>query len=622
MFEQEYRRANDRIHPRKDLLKEMEAKWAAEAEQPAAEERGRIVAFPTWARYLSAAAGILLCVGVGMGSVLLFTRSGGRKYAAEAPMMAAEMAVDQEEAKILTEAADAAVYETKTTGEVKAESKPAAAYEPAGGMHPAADEAEVEDAVRYGSSFKGAVPTETGFSLSALQEAEAPTEADGSLMAGAVQDAEVHEARFAAVPKVAESPYPAGEILVRDDLMALFMPTAQQIQVIQYANKRVTKVFSLTLRQQDAQVKQIFWMGSQLLALRERQGVTELIRFDVTDWKSPRHLSDLSQSGTFLGAGEMNGLVYILSLYRAEEQEPLPWVNGARMDYENVLLDSARPADTFTVITVYDPEGGDEPVAQTALLTAARGAVIEGERLLLWAGEGETDLYVLCRDGTGLSLTSQGKQPGTVLDAGAAGESFLLLTAKEEGAALLLLDERLNGEGTAAVDGVMGVRFARVYEDGAMVLTDDAAHWITLAGDSALEATGDGFVWLTPDRGLILSAEGQIQLVALRGRELEALGTARVSDGLAALVEDPTRLAYDPAANRLVFPAGQKVYLYEVSEAGELTLRSTPLTFYDHSDAEQRELRCLLIEDRALVFYKGGVHLCKSDLERILTTKY
>ena len=71
MFEQEYKRANDRIHPRKDLLKEMEKKWAAEQAQPVEEERGKVVAFPLWARYLGVAAGILLCVGVGMGSVLL-----------------------------------------------------------------------------------------------------------------------------------------------------------------------------------------------------------------------------------------------------------------------------------------------------------------------------------------------------------------------------------------------------------------------------------------------------------------------------------------------------------------------------------------------------------------------
>ena len=69
MFEQQYKRANDRIHPRKDLLKEMQAKWAEEEARQAEEER-KVVAFPTWAKYVSVAAGVLLCVGLGMGSML------------------------------------------------------------------------------------------------------------------------------------------------------------------------------------------------------------------------------------------------------------------------------------------------------------------------------------------------------------------------------------------------------------------------------------------------------------------------------------------------------------------------------------------------------------------------
>ena len=59
MFEQQYKRANDRIHPRKDLLKDMEAKWAAE-EARRAEEEAKVVTFPAWAKYASMAAGVLL----------------------------------------------------------------------------------------------------------------------------------------------------------------------------------------------------------------------------------------------------------------------------------------------------------------------------------------------------------------------------------------------------------------------------------------------------------------------------------------------------------------------------------------------------------------------------------
>ena len=64
-FEKEYTQSNDRIHPRQELLQELEAKWAAEQARQAEQ---KVRAFPTWARFVAAAAGILLCVGVGMGS--------------------------------------------------------------------------------------------------------------------------------------------------------------------------------------------------------------------------------------------------------------------------------------------------------------------------------------------------------------------------------------------------------------------------------------------------------------------------------------------------------------------------------------------------------------------------
>ena len=72
-FEKEYTETNDRIHPRQELLQELEAKWASQEAQEVAEVQ-KVVTFPAWARALSVAAGILLCIGVGMGSVMIFSR--------------------------------------------------------------------------------------------------------------------------------------------------------------------------------------------------------------------------------------------------------------------------------------------------------------------------------------------------------------------------------------------------------------------------------------------------------------------------------------------------------------------------------------------------------------------
>ena len=600
MFEQEYKRANDRIHPRKDLLKEMEKKWAAEQAQPVEEERGKIVAFPLWARYLGVAAGILLCVGVGMGSVLLYSRSKGvQPMAADAAapqMMVAEGAVEMEEAKIVTQTTmDMAAPEAAE--EPKAMLSAAAA--PVQGMHPAADEAEVEDAVRCGGEDRG----ETEAEINA--EAAAPQ----MKAAGNRQAEEANETR-----------YPVGESIRRDDLTAVFLPTMEQIHVVKYANRKVSNVFSLNLREKGAQLQKAFWVGSEMMAVREKNGETQLMRFDVGDWSAPRHLRNLTQSGDFLGAWEMGGRIYTLSLYKATEEEPLPWVDGARMDFDRVLLDSQRPGDVFTVITVYDPQAGDGFAARTALLTGARGALVDLDRLLLWAGEGETELYVLSAED--LTLETQGTRSGTVLDAGLVGENYDLLLQQGADVALLTLDRELNEQGSVTAAAAGDARFAAVYEGGALVLTAEALHWVSDDGDAAIEIAGDGFTWLAPDRGLVMTADGKLQVVDIVGHEPVARGSVQIKDGLGLLIEDPSRLAFDLEAGRLVFPAGQKVYQYLVSEAGELTQRGTPASFGDHSETEQRELRVQLEGDRILVFYKAGVVVYNLNLERQITNKY
>ncbi len=600
MFEQQYKRANDRIHPRKDLLKEMEAKWAAEEARQAEEER-KVVAFPTWARYASMAAGVLLCVGLGMGSVLLYSRSRGTQNKAasaqaEAPMMMAESRMEaKEEAKIVTATtADMAVNETEVGGAAPQAMLAAAAYEPPKGMHRAADEAEVEDALRYGFVDR--------------PEAEE----------NAVTEAAVPQVKAAG--KAAETQYPAGQILARDDLMTVFLPTSDQVRVLQYANRRVTTVFSLGLRDKSAKVMQLFWMGSEMLAVREHNGDTELMRFEVNDWKAPKHLVNLSQSGTYLGAGELNGRVYILSRYEATDQEPRPWVNGERLDFDDVLLDADKPGDVYTVLTVYDPVQSDF-IAQAAVLRQAQGAAAQGDTLYLWAGEEETDLYAFALTEDGLTLEAEKTVPGSVAAGEAAGEGLALLLAGPEEAIFLTLDGALMETGSAAAKAE-NLRGGQVFEDGAAFLTEGELHWLTPAGDQTLEVTGDGLRRLSEDRLLAFSADGKLQLVSIGEDGLKALGAADTRNSLALLVEDPSRMDYDPAGGRLAVPAGQMVYPYRINEAGELGLWGTPLTFSDHNETDQREIRCRMTADGVLVFYKTGVHVCNQLLERLITTRY
>lgn len=606
MFEQEYSRANDRIHPRKELLQELEAKWAAEEAQQA---QASVRAFPGWLKIATVAAGIVLCVGLGMGSMVLLSRGRGmenKTASAQAPM-AAENAVITEEAAILLEtdgvpeseadlAVDADMFmsmgasamENRDAGAPASTSllapTAAATLPPPEGMHPAQSEAEVENAVH---------PTETAGSLAKNKTAQA-----------------------------AGTAYGPGRLILRDDLMMVYQPTAEQVHVVRYADKKLTNVFALNLREKGMEVRDIFWLGSEFLAVREQAGEVELMRFDVSDWNSPKHLMDLTQSGALLGAWTMGDRLYILSRYAAAGEEPLPWVNGTRLDFDRVLLDADRPCDTFTVLTVYEPELWDGFAAQIALLAPIQGAVDGGDgRLLLWTEGPETDLYVLSLGDHELALTAESQVTGTVLDAGARGEGFSLLLQDGEEISLAVLDAELAETArTAAQTGP--VRWAEVYEDGAVLLTETDMHFLAQAGDLSLAVTGDAFCWLTPDRGLLLSADGHLQAVSLLGTGLEALGTAEIRESLGSLLDDPDRLAYDMGTGRLLIPAGQKVCQFILDAQGSLTAQGTPLAFYDHDETDQRELRCFLTDDRAIVFYKGGVALYSDRLARLSAVRY
>ena len=616
MFEQEYKRANDRIHPRKDLLKELEKQWAAEAEQPPEEEPDKVVRFPGWIRYAGMAAGILLCVGVGMGSVMLLTRDRGdtmRSAKAEAPM-AMDTAMEGE--AVLYAAAPQAEEKTNTTAFGML--MEAAAQEPPQGMHPAADEGEVLAALQGGAADGDMGNRAEPKGEAAIEDAAAATEPPLSTAAPT-------PAAKAAAATVQEA-YGAGALMQRDDLVAVYMPTAERVQVYQHEAKKMTAVFALTLRERDARVKQVFWMGNEFLAVREREGDTELLHFDVADWSTPKHLRDLTQSGAFLGAGEVNGQLAVLSLYRAEEEEPLPRVDGTQMDFAHVLLDSERPGDVYTVLTIYDP-GQDAFVAQTALLEACCGAAFAEDGLLLWTAGEEPALYRFAWGAEGLHLAAEATAQGSVLSAGITSVGFELLTQAGASATVTIYDETL-GEMAASTHEAGAVRRAEIYEDGVVYLTSDALCQERASGDGAsftfrsLPLAGDAFRRLSKDRLLVISASGELRLVALDREELEVLGTIEVKDDLALLAEDPSRLDYEPDTGRLAFPAGQKVYQFRVAEAEDFPAHGVSLNFADHREAEQRELRCLLMSEETLIFTKDGVVLCNANLVRQRTVKY
>ena len=318
--------------------------------------------------------------------------------------------------------------------------------------------------------------------------------------------------------------------------------------------------------------------------------------------------------------GEMDGRLCVLSLYRATEEEPLPWVDGERMDYDRVLLDDERPGDTFTVITVYDP-AQDGLAAQTALLAQGDGVAFGPDDLLVWAEGEDTALYSFAWGPEGLHLAAETIREETVVSATARQEGYDLLLQAGEKVALLTLDTALQEQARTA--GPTGsVVCGQVFEDEAVYLTADALHVMTAAKTRALPLVGDGFRRLSADRLLVISAAGQLQLVALDRDALEVVSVMEVKEDLSLLVEDPTCLDYDPDTGRLVFPAEQKAYQFRIDEGSGAAPRGSSMSFTDHKAAEQRELRCLLLPERALIFTKDGIVICNENFVRQRTEKY
>ena len=210
---------------------------------------------------------------------------------------------------------------------------------------------------------------------------------------------------------------------------------------------------------------------------------------------------------------------------------------------------------------------------------------------------------------------------GRVAAVAPAKEGLELLLENGGGLELLLaVDESLAEGASAAAAPETALKDFALGQGSAAFLTEDSLHVLTAAGDRTLAILGDRLAWLTEDRLLVISAEGRLQVIATDG-ELREQWTIPVREDLSLLLEEPDRAAFDPATGRLVFPAGPRMFQYTLVE-GQPNPRGVTQDFRDHSALEQRELRCLLLEDRAVIFYKAGAMLCNERFERMNTRKY
>ena len=294
-------------------------------------------------------------------------------------------------------------------------------------------------------------------------------------------------------------------------------------------------------------------------------------------------------------------------------------MDGAALSADEVLLDRERPGTVFALLTVYDPALGAFG-ARLAVLSDVSGLAAAGEQVLLWS-QGETlRLFALSFNEDGLNLVAEAELEGDLVDLYADEGGYTLLLQRGEEAALVTLDGALAEQASLSVKAG-ALRCGEAYPGGAAFLTETALHVLTPAGDRALELNAHALRRLTEVRLLAITADGTLHLVGTDG-ELRELSSALVKEDMTLILEAPEKIAFEEATGRIAFPAGKRVYQFMINDKDELRQRGYPLSFGDHNEQELRELRCLLLEDRAIVFYKAGAMLCNVNLERMLTNRY
>ena len=327
MFEKEYIQAVDKIHPREDMLKRLQENWAKEQPKP----QNKLVPFPAWLKALSVAAGLVLCVGLGVGGALLLSPKGrfAAPQAAEAPMLMESKA-----------AVTSAEYEY------------------------AIEEAAIEEAPAMGA---------------------APAELTTQDILAAVTPME----------KGAEAFVPRGKVLQSEgDLLAAFDPATAQIHWVSRKGSSLKEEMTLTLNRGRGEIVDAFWHSAQVLALEQQPDMTVLLPFDVTNVREPRIGGELSQSGSLRWAGPDGYRFYVVTDFVPTEQTPVPLINGEPLALQNISLEGG-PAASLTVVTVYDPTVGGFAEAYAMLgqeglplpeplPTPAAGAVPEGAELLAY----------------------------------------------------------------------------------------------------------------------------------------------------------------------------------------------------------------------------------------------
>lgn len=475
MFEEQYRRDNERLHAPADALEKIRRR--VEAALP----RRHTAA---WARYAAAAAALLLVAG-GVLSGLL-PAVGGRNDAQPAP----EAALVRD-----AEADGAAAGDADVTAEGAPDGDTAGTAADAAGA-PAALCADAPGGLAAVDGYDGLYAAVEGLLESADDRAfgTASVAANDILDAGGADGAEIAPESAdgaAAEPEEAAQAAADGADLVKTDGTYLYYLANGELYVAAAAGADTALLSRVALSPQgDGEACEplaLHLSGDRLVVLAEGQAAAwsggeaevrvQALVFDVSDPASPRQLAAPGQSGSLVASYLSGGVLYLVTAQdvtgeplRGEPRSYCPTLYDAAGEPAAMAAEDVHVRDgggaAYTVVTAIDVSDGSLRAAQ-AILGGADAVYLNGTHLLVaWTEYGRTqeDLGTDAA-GRGVRVTRGSADTALALFSAEGGALALTATATLPGRlpGPLALDE---WDGVFRVATQVETWEAREYDDG------------------------------------------------------------------------------------------------------------------------------------------------------------
>lgn len=377
MFEEQYRRDNERLHAPADALERIRER----AERPRAPRHA------AWTRYAAAAAALLLVCG-GAAGVLL--RGRGAADGAALPQVASAAApADGGAQNALERSGDGYAAETEEAAQAD---EGALLYAAADGLYAPEDHAELYALIGQAradaaeAAEPAASAAENGLPASAPEPADA---ADGPDAAGSASAA---EAALAAADGQYRYTLSGGVLTVEEltdgsartvsetDLAALAGGERWEPLALHPCGGRLVAL---------AATERAAWDGGR------EQAVCALL-IDVSNPAAPQALAQLAQSGRYLASFASGGLLYVATVHAvsggAAEDQPRSYCptlyeasGAAALAAERILVQDGGAGGAYTLLTAVDPAAAVDP-AVTGAYAGALAVLSGGERLFFGDG--------------------------------------------------------------------------------------------------------------------------------------------------------------------------------------------------------------------------------------------